>query len=65
MVFMLKEKQLQIIERERRGKIIVIFAYPPKSVFQIAIADHSPLDQTDFWTADSTHVMLQIIWLDC
>jgi len=34
-----REKHLQIIERERRGKIIVIFAYLPKSVFQIATVD--------------------------
>ena len=34
-----RKKQLQIIERERRGKIIVIFAYPPESIFQIVTAD--------------------------
>ena len=34
-----REKQLRIIERERRGKIMVIFAYPPKSVFQIPTVD--------------------------
>ena len=35
-----REEQLEIIERERRReKIIVIFAYPLESIFQIAIAD--------------------------
>jgi len=35
-----KEKtQLQNIKRKRRGKVIVIFAHPSESIFQIAIAD--------------------------
>ena len=33
-----REKLLQIIERERRGEIIVIFTYPLESIFHIAIA---------------------------
>jgi len=34
-----RKKHLQNIERERKGKIIVIFVHPPESVFQTAIAD--------------------------
>ena len=34
-----RKKQLQNIERKRRGKIIVVFLYPPESIFQIATVD--------------------------
>ena len=42
--------------------MVVIFAYPLESVFQMWIG--SPLDRADFWTAGSTRVILQIVWLD-
>ena len=41
------------------------FVHPLESVFQIATAIRSPLDQADVWTTSSTHVILQIVQLDC
>ena len=34
-----EEKRFQNIERKSKGKVIVIFAHPPKSVFHMTIVD--------------------------
>ena len=58
-----REKQLQNIERERRGKIIVIFARSLESVFHIATADSLTIGSdlfldSMFYTCDTSNCLI-------
>jgi len=50
------------IYRERKS---LGFSYTyRRAFFRLQLRIRSPLDRVDFWTTGSTHLKLQIVWLD-